>query len=74
MDVKSLTIEGLNYFKDKQDAFNDSKFATKASIPTKLSELQNDALYQTKSDVDSAISAQPHTKVTLNTWTALDMQ
>lgn len=69
-----MTVDTLSYFKDKQDIYNDGKFATKASVPTKLSELQNDSLYQTKTDVDAAISAQPHTRVMLNTWTATDMQ
>lgn len=57
MDVKSLTLEGLEYFKTKQDAFNDEKFATKVSVPTKMSQLQNDSAYQTKSEMDTAISA-----------------
>lgn len=57
MDVKSLTLEGLEYFKNKQDAFNDGKFATKASVPTKVSQLANDSTYQTKNDMDAAISA-----------------
>lgn len=56
MDVKSLTLDGLEYFKGKQDAYNDSKFATKASVPTKTSQLQNDSTYQTKSEMDTAIS------------------
>lgn len=33
MDIKLLTIEGLGHFKEKQNAFNDSKFATKDLIP-----------------------------------------
>lgn len=33
MNVKSLTVDGLSYFKTKQDAFNDNKFATKDAIP-----------------------------------------
>ena len=56
MDVKSLTLEGLQYFKTKQDAFNDGKFATKASVPTKVSQLTNDSEFQTKTQLDTAIN------------------
>lgn len=57
MEVKSLTLEGLQYFKEKQDAFNDGKFATKTSIPTNVSQLTNDADYQSGTQVSSAISS-----------------
>lgn len=62
-NVKILTIENLGYFKTKQDAFNDSKFATKASVPTRVSQLENDSIFQTKTEVDTAISSAVNTAI-----------
>lgn len=60
-DVKILTIDNLDYFKDKQDAYNDGKFATKASVPTKVSQLENDSAYQTKTQIDTAVQSAINT-------------
>lgn len=57
MNVKALTLDGLEYFKGKQDSYNDGKFATKTQIPTKVSQLTNDSDYQTKTQITSAINA-----------------
>lgn len=51
-----ISLDNLSYFKTKQDAFNDGKFATKVSVPTKVSQLENDIEYQTKEQLDAAIN------------------
>lgn len=51
-----ISLENLGYFKTKQDAFNDSKFAKISSVPTKVSQLENDVEYQTKTQLDAAIN------------------
>lgn len=56
MSVEILTLDNLSHFKTKQDEYNDSKFATKASVPTKFSQLENDSEYQTKTQLDAAIN------------------
>lgn len=52
-----ISLENLRYFKTRQDTFNDDKFATKESVPTKTSQLENDSEYQTKTQLDTAINA-----------------
>ena len=52
-----MTLENLEYYKEKQDAFNNEKFAAKSSIPVNVSQLVNDAEYQTKQNLDTAISS-----------------
>lgn len=51
-----ISLENLTHFKTQQDAFNDSKFAKLSSIPTKVSQLENDVEYQTKTQIDEAIN------------------
>ena len=60
---KVMTLENLEYFKGQQDAFNEDKFASKASVPTKVSDLSNDLNYQTKANLDTAIQAAINTAV-----------
>lgn len=55
-DKQFISLENLSRFKTKQDAFNDSKFAKLSSIPTKVSQLENDVEYQTKEQIDAAIN------------------
>lgn len=55
--AKYLDLEGLQSFKTKQDAANAATYATKESVPTKVSQLTNDSNYQTASQVASAISS-----------------
>lgn len=40
MEEKFLTLNNLSYFKTKQDAFNDSKFATKTELAAAKTELE----------------------------------
>lgn len=51
-----LTVDGLGYFKTKQDAANATKYAPLSSVKTKVSELTNDSGYQTASDVNSIVN------------------
>lgn len=55
-EITVVTPENLEYFKGKQDTYNDSKFATPSDIPTNVSSLANDAGYQTASDLQTAIN------------------
>lgn len=55
-EITVVTPENLEYFKGKQDTYNDSKFATPSDIPTNVSALTNDAGYQTASDLQTAIN------------------
>lgn len=56
MATTYVDLNGLEYFKGKQDAYNDGRFATKASVPTKVSQLTNDSGYQTSDQLQTAIS------------------
>lgn len=56
MAEKYLDLEGLEYFKDKQDAANGAEFAKAASVPTKVSQLENDLGFQTQAQLSTAIS------------------
>ena len=53
---KYLDLENLKLFKTKQDEANAAKYATKESIPTKVSDFTNDKQYQTASEVAASIS------------------
>lgn len=64
MALAVVTKDTLSYFKTKQDAQNDGKFATKASVPAKVSDLTNDSGYQTASDVQGLINAAVASVVT----------
>ena len=55
--TKFLDLEGLQSFKEKQDESVAATYATKASVPTKVSSLTNDSGYQTSSQVSSTVSA-----------------
>lgn len=57
MAITVVTPENLEYFKGKQDDFNDGRFIKSVELPTKVSDLENDAGYQTASDLQSAINA-----------------
>ena len=54
--TKYLDLDGLQSFKEKQDEAVAATYATKASIPTKVSSLANDSGYQTSSQVSSTVS------------------
>lgn len=56
-EISYLDLEGLEYFKGKQDAANDAEFAKASAVPTKVSQLQNDSGFQTASQLQSAISS-----------------
>lgn len=56
MAIKFVSPENLEYFKDKQDTQNTNTFAQKTSVPTKVSQLQNDSGYQTSDDLQTAIA------------------
>ena len=55
MPITVVTPENLQYFKTKQDTYNDGKFALKADVPTNVGDLTNNAGYQTASDLQTAI-------------------
>lgn len=60
MAITVVTPENLQYFKTKQDTFNDGKFAKMAdvpTVPTKLSAFTNDKDYQSGAQVTTAINA-----------------
>ena len=54
--AKYLDLEGLQSFKEKQDEAVAETYATKASVPTKVSSLTNDSGYQTSAQVSSTVS------------------
>ena len=53
---KFLDLDGLQSFKEKQDEAIAATYATKASIPTKVSSLANDSGFQTSSQVSSTVN------------------
>lgn len=55
--ITVVTDEGLEYFKSKQDTYNNGKFAKPADLPSKVSDLTNDSGYQTESQVQALINA-----------------
>ena len=55
MAIKFVSPENLEYFKGKQDEQNSGTFASKTSVPTKVSELNNDAGYQTAAGVQQIV-------------------
>lgn len=57
MAEKYLDLEGLEYFKGKQDAANDAEFAKLTDVPASVSDLVNDAGYQTESQLQAAINS-----------------
>lgn len=57
MAIKFVSPENLEYFKGKQDEQNIDTFAQKGSVPTKVSELNNDSGYQTASGVQQIVSS-----------------
>lgn len=64
MALAVVTKDGLQYFKGKQDAANDAKFATKESVPTKVSQLSNDSNFQTGEQVQTTVNAAVTSKFT----------
>lgn len=56
--AKFLDLTGLGQFLEKVKAWSDGKFATKESVPTKVSQLTNDSDFQTGTEVDAKINAK----------------
>lgn len=55
--IKYVDLKALQVFKAKQDEEASATYATKESIPTKVSALNNDSGYQTSTQVSSAITS-----------------
>ena len=56
MEEKFLTLNNLSYFKTKQDAFNDSKFATKTELAAAKAELEEAIAEVAGGEVGSVIT------------------
>lgn len=56
MGEKFLTLNNLSYFKTKQDAFNDSKFATKTELAAAKTELEEAIAEVAGGEVGSVIT------------------
>lgn len=73
--AKFLDLTGLGQFLEKVKGWADGKFATKESVPTKVSQLTNDSDFQTGSQVDTKINAKVasvyKSKGTVETYSAL---